>query len=649
MTAGLWLLAALVGVAVAAWAYGTREERVSGRAGPAALRAAALFLIVGGLALPALRGGGPAAPGPVALLDVSRSMTLPVRADDPAAPVRLDSALTRLAELAPSRVYLFGDDVVAARIDGLDSVMATHNASRLLPALRAAQLGGADSVWVLTDGGLADRDRAVEEAERIGLGVRELRVAEAVPRAGLIAMRAPRRAQAGDTLRVALEFRVDGDPDALPDSVAFRIESGGEVVATAQAPRPAPGRVGRTEVAFVAGSEGGSPEWRRYEAVLANPADPLGAAGQAVAWVEVTGSAAGAVLLSTVPSWDARFLVPTIDRLARGGVRAFQLLGDGRFLELGPRPRIVDESVARTALSGASLLAVHAEPERIPEWVAGELRSHPRALFFAAGAGEIPGLDVRTTGPLPGEWYPVGPVPPSPSSALLAGAVLDELPPVRELYAAVSAASEGRPVIDAARNRRGEGRSLLTVWEDGERRWAVAGAADWWRWSLRGGGSKRVYDGIFGGVVNWLVEDAEPELVSLVRSPAAGEAPLWRVRAGTTELSIRLLKDGAEVWSDSSSDPAAEVAGPPLAAGLYEAEARATGPAGTADVRYPIEVVLDPAEFIVPAHRAPIVTEAAAGDRRPDEMRRPRPVWPFLVAALILCCEWIWRNRIGLR
>ncbi len=28
---------------------------------------------------------------------------------------------------------------------------------------------------------------------------------------------------------------------------------------------------------------------------------------------------------------------------------------------------------------------------------------------------------------------------------------------------------------------------------------------------------------------------------------------------------------------------------------------------------------------------------------------RSRPVWPFLLAALLLCFEWTWRQRIGLR
>ncbi|MXX77443.1 MAG: hypothetical protein F4Z33_00265, partial [Gemmatimonadales bacterium] len=205
MSPGLWLLVALGAVALAGWAYGAREERVAGRTGPAAVRAVAVFLILGALALPALRDSGVGAPERVVLLDISRSMTLPVRAGTAGGATRLDSALALLPELAPDRIYLFGDRPIPARLAALDTLGATHDASRLEPALQAARLGGADSVRVLTDGELTDRDAARETAAGLGLGVRELRVAAVGPRVALAALRAPERARAGDTVRATLE------------------------------------------------------------------------------------------------------------------------------------------------------------------------------------------------------------------------------------------------------------------------------------------------------------------------------------------------------------------------------------------------------------------------------------------------------------
>lgn len=652
MTPALWVLAALGALAIAAWAYGTREERVAGRSGPAAVRAVAVFLVLGGLALPSLRGGGVGSPGRVVLIDGSRSMMLPVRAGDPSARSRLDSALALLPSLSPDRVYLFGDAPVPMRPDSLAALgtglVAEQDASLLEPALQAARLGGADSVWVLTDGDIQDRVAAAEAARGLGLGVREIRVAVPAARVGLAGLRAPERARAGDTIRVTLEFRAGGGGEALPDSVSLQLEREGDILASARAPRPAPGRTGRAELAFVPRDEGAGPAWRRYEAALADPVDPFGVSGRIGAWIEVSDAAAGAVLISTVPDWEARFLVPALDRLVLGGAQGYLQLADGRFLEMGPAPRIVEASRVRAAAGGSRLLAVQAAPAEVPPWLADALATHARTLFFAEGAGDVPGVGARMTGPLPGEWYAGGPVPASPSSALLAEAALDVLPPVRELYAVEP---PGRwSVINASRNRRGEGRPLLTAGETGSRRWALAAASDWWRWALRGGEPRRVYEGVFSGIVGWLVEDATPRVASLIRSPAVGRPPVWRIRPGTADLSIRLLDaEGAEVWSDSAADPPPELVGPVLPAGRFEAVVTATGPDGPVELRRPLDVVADPAELLPGPVADPLLVEARTAPRPPMDARAPRPVWPFALAVLLLCGEWAWRHRIGLR
>ncbi|MCY3699762.1 MAG: VWA domain-containing protein [Gemmatimonadetes bacterium] len=651
MSPGLWVLVALGAVVLVGWAYGAREERVAGRAGPAAVRAVAVFLILGALALPALRDSGVGVPERVVLLDISRSMTLPVGAGEAGGTTRLDSALALLPGLAPDRIYLFGDRPVPARLDSLEALAARHDASRLEPALQAARLGGADSVRVLTDGELTDRDAARETAAGLGLGVRELRVAAAEPRVALAALRAPERARAGDTVRATLEFHAgggSGGEGALPDSVSFQLEREGTVVATVRAPRPAPGRTGRAEVAFVPRDEGAEPVWRRYEAVLTDPPDPFGVSGRTGAWIEVSESSAGAVLVSLAPDWEARFLVPALDRLVLGGARGYLRLADGRFLEMGASPRVVEASRVREAVRGARLLAVQAAPDDLPPWLAGALRTHARTLFFVGGPGDVPGVGARVTGPLPGEWYPAGPVPASPSAALLAEADLDLLPPVRELYAVEPAGTWS--AIDASRNRRGEGRPLLTAGEDGARRWALSAASDWWRWSLRGNEPRRVYEGVFSGIVGWLVEDATPRLASLVRTPAPGEPPVWRIRPGSSDLTIQVLDEaGAEVWSDSVADPPAEVAGTGLPAGRYEVLVTATGPEGRVGLRRPVHVEPDPREFLPGPPSEPLAIVAQPSPRPPAEVRSPRPVWPFLLAVLLLCGEWVWRHRIGLR
>ncbi len=644
----LWGVLGLGAVGLAVWAYAAREERVPGRAGPAALRAAAVFLVLGGLALPSLRGGRAAAPGRVALLDVSRSMTLPVRPGDPSTHTRFDSARAELAALDPQRVYLFGEQVLPVRPDSLGDLVPQHDRSRLGPALEAARLGGADSVWVITDGDIADRLESERLARDLGLGVREIRVALPGARVGLAGAEAPERARAGDTVRVIAEVVTGGAAEGWPDSLTIELRLDDSVVADARLATPAPGRAGRTALTYVPAGDDEEPVWRRHELAIAGGADPASASDRLPFWMEISESAGGAVVISSVPDWEARFLVQALSRLVLGGARGYLRLTEGRWLEMGPNPRMVGESNVRRAIRGSRLLVVQAAPADIPTWLAGELRGHARVLFLALGEGQAPGTGMRLSGPVPGEWYAMPPVPPSPASALLAEPDLEALPPVRQLYAIDP---PGRwTVLSVYRGRRGEGRPLLVADERGDRRWAVSGASEWWRWALRAGSPRRVYEATLSGLIGWLAEDASPQLASLAEPPVAGRPLSWRIRPGATELRVEVVdENGAEVWSRSWEAPEARVMGPALDLGRYETRLTATGPDGPFASSRPIEIGPDPREMLPGAAGAPLRIPAVIAGRPSLDGRSPRPVWPFALAIGLLCCEWAWRHRIGLR
>lgn len=642
---------AVVAVGVAGWAYGAREERVPGRNGPAILRALVVFLVLGGLALPALRGGPLEAPERVVLLDVSRSMALPARAGDAGRATRLDSALVELRRLRPDRVVLFGGTPEPADPDSLVGLAAEEDRSRLSPALEAARLGGADSAWVLTDGDLSDREAARATAARLGLGVREIRTAEPVARVGIAALRAPERARAGDTVRVTIELGAGGDRAdgaVLPDSVSVELRFEGETVATARAPRPAAGRTGRVEASFVPAAAEGEAAWRRLEAVLTDPTDPLEASGRASALIEVSEAGGGAVLVSTAPGWEARFLVPTLERLALGGARGYLVLGDGRYLELGPTPRTVEAVTVRRAAAGSRLLAAHGDPTGLPAWLTAALRGHPRTVVFAGGPGEVPGTGIRASGPLPGEWYASAPIPSSPATALLSAGDLEALSPVRELLALDPVPRW--TVIEVRRDRRGEARPLLVAGEADGRRWAVSGASEWWRWALRGDAGRRVYEGAMTGVVGWLLEDATVRLAALVARPAAGRPLEWRVRPGARDLAVRIVDEGgAEVFARTWPEPEPTTVGPVLPLGRYEVRVTARGPDGVFESERPIEIAPDGRELLPGEASPPLEIAPVLQSRSGIDARTPRPVWPFALAVILLCAEWIWRHRIGLR
>lgn len=641
----LWSVAALAAIGLVAWAYGAREERVPGRFGPAALRTAALFLMLAGLVLPALRGRVIGSPERVVLLDASASMQLPVRAGGTAA-TRLDSAIAEVSRLGPDRLYTFGDAVVGIPVGDLDSVTSRGRRSRVRPALEAARLGGADSVWIVSDGHWTDRVEALDVARGLGLGVREIRVVDETPRAGIAAVRAPQRARAGDTVRVAVEIRAAGE--ATDDSVTVDLELDGTRLARSRVARPTAGRALVTELEFVPLDPGEPSAWRRYEVALAEGADPLGVSDRVPTWIEISESATGAVLVSLSPDWEARFLVPSLERLVLGGARGFLQLADGRFIDMAANPRVVGEDAVRAALSGARLLVAQGDPATFPGWLSSALESHPRVLVFPRAPGDVPGAGVRLTGPVPGEWYASGPIPPSPAAALLTGVELDPLPPVTELYAVDEPGAWA--VLNASRNRRGEGRPLMIAAERGAARWAVAAGADWWRWAARGGAARRVYDGVFAGVVGWLVEDATSELAALVAVPGPDRPFEWRVRPGATDMRIRIEdEDGAAVFEQTWPTPDERVGASGLPPGRYRMEIDATGPDGPFNFERPLEIVPDPLELL-PAATSPPATIAPVVQARPAiEGRTPRPVWPFVLAVILLCVEWIWRHRIGLR
>lgn len=656
----LWILgAALLAGLAAAWSYGRREEPVPGRAGPAVARALALFLILAGPALPALwRQAAARTPGGVVLLDVSRSMELGSR---------IDSARAALRALRPGRVLLFGEEARPVPFDSAIGALPSADRTRLVPALEAARLSGADSVWVVSDGEWDDRVAAGAAAGRLGLGLREVRVGERVPRLGLDEPSAPALARAGDTLRVAVDVAASGPGTAggagLPDSVRVelvRADSGPSttlelvppdaLLAAAVVPVPAPGRTARVELAFVPGPpRTGDVEWRTYELRLPRGADPWAAADRRRFSVEVSEMPGGAVLVASDPDWEPRFLLPRLERAVLGGAVGFLHLGEDRWLEMGPRPTQAAPGDVRRAAARARLLAVQGGPSRLPGWLAERAESHPRRLLLPRGTGRVSGTPISLAGPLQGEWYPAAPIPSSPIARYLGGIALDAVPPLPVLYAVGDGGGGTWTPLLVRRDRRGEARPLAVAGRSGGGRWAVATGEGYWRWAGREGPPRRLYEGMITGLAGWLLEDAAPRRVELVE-PAPGRPLRWRVAPGVRDLRLAVREaESGELWADTLASPFAEVTGPTLEAGRYVASAEGTAGEGAFRWQRTVELAPDPRETLPRTIGPPLEIRAdpTPGPRVPAP--RPRPVWPFLVAAVLLCGEWAWRRRIGLR
>ncbi|MFQ5888466.1 MAG: hypothetical protein ACE5JR_00290 [Gemmatimonadota bacterium] len=648
MSDAVWLTAAaLGGAAVGVWWYAAREERVRGRALAAVLRALAVALLIGGLRLPPLAVRGEADRGPVVLLDVSRSMALPAV---PGGPSRLDSARSRLSALRPRSVILFGDEPVAVTPDSAFLARPSGRASRLVPALSVASGQGAADVIVLTDGEWDDYWEARAEAERLGLHVVEIRVAAPVARVGVATVTAPSRARAGDTAEVFAELVAAGEPSALPDTVELGLSTAGREVTRARTPVPAPGRTARVALRFLPAQPAATDEWRAYEVSLMPEADPYGAADRRRVWMEVSRGTRGAIVISLDPDWESRFLLPVLEGAAVGGARAYLQMSPDRFVLAGPEPQAVLSAtrVQREARL-ADLLVVQGAPASLPDWLATLLATHDRVLHLPRGGGAVPGTPIHVVEAMGGDWYPSGELPASPISAFFAGIAAEELPPVGGLFS-VTGPSEWTPLL-ARRDRLGPARPVLVAGGAEGRRWAVAAASGLWRWAFRDGMSRQAYRALFGGVAGWLLEFRAGRPVELERDPPPAGEPLgWRVRPRVRDLALAVY-DSADgpVWADTISAPEGRVAGPALPDGPARFVATGRGPQGEFRVERPFDVgdaggELRPRETFEPLR----VGSGGAADRG-ERSARPRPVWPFALATLLLCGEWAWRRRIGLR
>ncbi|MGD8497079.1 MAG: hypothetical protein PVF05_12965 [Gemmatimonadales bacterium] len=633
-------LAALAAAAVSWWAYARLEERVPGRAGPAVLRALALFFLLAGWWLPPLwtAGAGGRATRAV-LVDRSLSMSLPVT---PGGPSRADSAGRLAASLDADVVRWFGDSARAPETDD-EGTGPSDEASRVVPAFEAARAAGADSVVLVTDGELDDRELARGAARRLGLAVREVRIGASTGRLAINRVEAPATAEAGDSLRLVVEVAAVGD--SLPaDSASLSVAGPDGVRTIVRFPVPAPGRTMR--VPFHTIAPDGGEAWRAWDVRLEADADPLAAGARHRVWVEVVPTAAGTVVVAVDPDWEPHYLLPVLGRSTAGGARAWLRVGTDRWIRSGT-DRVVtgDAGRVRADAARARLLVVQGDPAELPGWLRDVATRHPRVLWLVRGPGAIPGSAMRVGPVRPGEWYPGGAPPPSPVAGYLDGLDDPGLPPVARLFTLEG--YDWAPV-ELRRNRTGTGQPPIGAGRNGGRRRVVVAAEGLWRWASRAGEARQAYRSLFAGLAGWLLEAPERRPLELERPRlVAGDTIRWRVAAGVSGVRIAVRDSTGEVvWADTLTAPDTLVSGPAAPAGSLRYEADGTVSGESFRVGRPFEAEGAERELGARPVGAPLLGAATGGGAAPGG---GHAVWPFVLAALMLCGEWFWRRRIGLR
>ena len=648
MSAWLWLAAAAaVSIAATAWWYGRREERVRGRGLAALLRGLALFFLLSAPWLPGLADSERSRPRAAILLDVSSSMRRPVRSG--AADSRIDAARRATVELLGDRqvrIWSFGDRVEAIAGGAIDSVTPSAPESRVVEAIELARASGADTLYILTDGELSDREAARRLARRLGVHVREVRVAEKKQGLAIRALRAPRAVAAGDSLTAEAELTAVG---RAGDTLRVRVALGEDSLDARALVAPADARIATARFRIPVSGAADTSEWRPLDVIVEASPSRIGPGASARSWVRVTPEPTGAVLISLDPDWESRFMAPVLDRSVPGGCRVFLQVGQGSWVEGGTRPTGgVSEARVRAAANAASMLVVQGDPAAVPPWLRSLAARSPAVMHLARGSGALAGTGLTVEGVLAGDWYAETPAPAGPVSAHLLGASAAGLPPFSVFRGVVGAG--GTSVLEARLGRQGSTRPIVLLVTEGERRRAAVLAEGGWRWAARGGEGLSLYRGLYAGIARWLGERRADIPVELAdRSPRAGDSLRWRAAPGVRDLHVRVEDaSGTALWASETSGSVRSVSGPPLGAG----DARFTAKGLSGDEPFQLEV---PFYVGVSREDLPVVVGTPL-DVYPADAERGRtppgsdpPVWPFALSIALLCAEWLWRRRSGLR
>ena len=619
-----WILALALGAAAAWLAYGRVGAAARTRALLlGALRALAVTIVA------AILFGAPSAPSrpapPLIAIDVSASSRRAV-GDERTAVQRWRDTVTAVATRdAPSsdQVVLVGDSIRDIALADVRSIVADDQGSRVRSAVdRAASLGR--PLLLLTDGEVDDAE-SLAEAPAGSV----VRVLAKVPRrdAAVSDLAVPGAATAGDTITVAAT--VTAGAAATPDA-QLRVLVDGLTDVQVAVPALAPNTSTRvtTTVALPRGARSAL-----VRAVLMVPADVEPRNDTLTATLDI-GDRPAAVFVSTAPDLDVREALVVLRGALNVPTRAFLRLAPGVWRVEGTLAPISEVEVKRQA-GAAGMLIVHGDTAWRPS-AAGRAATGARALWVPAPPTAVAKAGEMARTP---EWYPAG-VPASPLASALSGLPLDSLPPLTLAGAAPGAL----PVLVAKLGKRGDAVAAIAARTDNGTRTIVVSGSGYAGWALRGGRSAEAFGALWGAIFDWLaagrgdVRAARP-IAALTR---AGDPIAWR-RGGTDSVVVVRISRRGGAGADSLAlrftGNGFETTSPALPAGVYDVQAD-----GGASV-----LVVNASREWVP--RVPTVRDGALsrGALASDAPRLADAGWPFVLALLLLCGEWIGRRAAGYR
>ncbi len=597
-----WIIATAVGAALASALYGVREQSELGRLVPVVvLRAIALILLFA--LLFDAPSGRRRVPSPVIALDVSESW---LRGGDSALWRR---ARERARSLTRDSLWLFGDSI---RVGAVSDLPTDHSSASTAVAERAVSSGR--PVILITDGEIDDPGslRELPAGSRV-----EAIVKPAARDIAVVSIDAPRGAVVGDTIEVQVTLRM-GDLPSTGGSLTIQLGSA-SVARSVLDSMPARSEQRKT-VRFPVGSVDGG---LALAAIVQTAGDSEPGNDTLRTTLDVT-RAPGAVLVSSSPDYDSRFLLPVLRGAVSLPTRAYYRVAPNVWRGEATLTA-VSEAEVRRVLRSAPLAIIHGDT----------------AVFGSPRTATTGALMLITPPGVPtGEWYPAA-APASPVSAALSGIAWDSLPPID---ASASTSNGEWSVLAATRARESDRHSVISGIER-PRRVVTVGASGFWRWHFRGGASADAYAALWGSIFDWLSE-ARADVRAAVPaegSVRAGERVRWRQGASADSAVVAVLRRRGD---SASVDSILLKFG---ADGIAESVAPAPGNYDVAVAGGSALLVVNASRELLP--RPPAVVSGSVGRAAAagDAPRLRDSGWPYLAILLALCAEWLVRRRIGLR
>ena len=653
MSATAWLGLAVAGTAALAfsfWIYLRREVPIVGRRVLAVTRAAVLALLVLLLLDPAVPGRSAGVAGRARLIALDASLSMTAASDGQPSP--WERATARLREISDGevRVVRFGGMGTSLDTPATDDGPALIE-SRLAPPLERALSSGADEVIVLSDMRVEDPVAVRALLERGALNVRFENVGGDPSNAGVADLELPASVEDGQGLVAGITVYGSLASEGQRATVEVREED--RLVQSSDVDLPALGRLLTLSLPLPPPV---APGPVRYEARVRLATDVFPDDDMRARFVERNPEEGLLVVLGLVPDWEPRFLLPVLTQVTGLQARAYLRVGPDRYVRSGESVGVEGGPELRPLLEGAEILILLGLAADTPTWVEEVVRARGRLLVFPVDDQGAALAGVAAGSPLEGEWYPSAELPPSPLAADLGGSLeLQGLPPLTRVLP-VSREGQGQAPLNLQLRGRGPGEPALLLISSQQGRRAVALAGGFWRWGFRRGAARDLYRRLWAGVAGWLLAD-EALVGGALFKPVArvlprGASVRWTAPGAVGRMVRITLLRGEDTTLDTTlTVPASGMFDTPgVAPGSYLYRGAALdGDAETAAGRLEIESYTDELRH-APVRDLLDVTAASVAAAAPNGARplRTHPL-PYLLLLGLLCGEWIWRRRKGLR